>query len=87
MSVEFPGSHTAQLISVLALWLQRLLARVPLYDAPRQPFFIPGLTPGRGGNKKSNEETIKPGVVISGEIMHGCLNRVKNWHFTLLRVV
>lgn len=50
---------------------------VLLYDAAGLPLFTPGLTPCRGGNRKSNEETIKPGVVISGEIMHGCLNRVE----------
>ena len=38
-------------------------------------FFTSGFARCIGGNKKSNEESGKPGVVISGGIMHGYLNK------------
>lgn len=48
---------------------------VLLYDYARQAFFTSGFALCIGGNKKSNEESIKPGVVIPGGIMHGWLNK------------
>lgn len=66
---------TPWLVGCLTLVTGRLWARTSALGHCRPELFTPGLALCRGGNKKSNEGSVKPGVVIAEEIMHGCLNR------------
>lgn len=74
LPVQFLCIYTMALGS-LTLVTGRLGGRGSALAHCRLALSTPGLALCIGGNKKSNEESIKPGAVISEEIMHGCLNR------------
>lgn len=75
MPVDFLCITISWLLSVLSLATGDSEQELLLYEYTWRAFFTSGFTLCIGGIKKSNEENVKPTVVISGGIMLGFLNK------------
>lgn len=75
MPAEFLCITISWLLSVRSLVIGDSEQDLLLYEYAGRAFFTSGFALCIGGIKTSNEESVKPGVITSGGIMHGCLNK------------